>query len=220
MTKNYLELYGKRICMIAAFYLINFGLWEIIAPIISGEWASFMVYVLLFVFVIFMFHKELKKELVEIANTKLKDRSFYLRWLIVLAIDLMLTMVVLWLANTYCNAILPVNNENVKNQLNAVPVSLGVIQGCLFAPVIEEMVFRYSIIGKPKSKSMWIIFSIISIVLFDCIHIVATLEFFYYLTPAIFLTLFYDWNKNVLASILLHSSINIVGYLALLVGVL
>ena len=218
--KKYLELYGKRMCMIALFYLINFGLWELIAPIISGEWASFMVYVLLFVIVLLMFHKELKDELLEIATRKLKDGRFYLRWLIVLVIDLALTMFVLWIANTYCNAILPVNNENVKNQLNAVPLAFGVIQGCVFAPIIEEMVFRYSVIGRPERKSMWLVLTMVSIVLFDCIHIVAPLEFFYYLAPAVILTLFYDWNKNIFASILLHSSINVVGYLALLAGVL
>ena len=38
----------KRIAVILFFYLINFGLWELIAPIISDEWASFMVYVILF----------------------------------------------------------------------------------------------------------------------------------------------------------------------------
>lgn len=218
--KKYLELYGKRMCMIALFYLINFGLWELIAPIISGEWASFMVYVLLFVIVLLMFHKELKDELLEIATRKLKDGRFYLRWLIVLVIDLALTMFVLWIANTYCNAILPVNNENVKNQLNAVPLAFGVIQGCVFAPIIEEMVFRYSVIGRPERKCMWLVLTMVSIVLFDCIHIVAPLEFFYYLAPAVILTLFYDWNKNIFASILLHSSINVVGYLALLAGVL
>ena len=38
----------KRIAVILFFYLINFGLWELIASIISDEWASFMVYVTLF----------------------------------------------------------------------------------------------------------------------------------------------------------------------------
>ena len=60
----------------------------------------------------------------------------------------------------------------------------------------------------------------VSIVMFDCIHIVAPLEFFYYLVPAVVLTLFYNWNKNVVASMLLHSSINVVGYVALLSGLL
>ena len=30
----------KRIAMVLLFFAINFGLWEIIAPMVSGEWAS------------------------------------------------------------------------------------------------------------------------------------------------------------------------------------
>lgn len=59
----------KRIAVILFFYLINFGLWELIAPIISDEWASFMVYVILFLIVIALFHRELKEEWDFIRNT-------------------------------------------------------------------------------------------------------------------------------------------------------
>ena len=218
--KRFIEKYGKRIGIIILFYVINFGLWEIIAPIVSDEWASFIVYILLFAMVFIIFHKELHGAWFELASTKLKDKRFYMKWLFALAIDLALTMLVVWFGSTYCPAIMPANNENVKNQLNSVPVILGVIQGCVFAPVIEETVFRYSIIGAPEGNSKWVILTIVSIVMFDCIHIMTPMEFFYYLVPAIILTLFYNWNKNVIASMLLHSSINVIGYMALLSGLL
>ena len=214
------ETYGKRVGIIILFYVINFGLWEIIAPAVSGEWASFVVYVLLFVIVVLLFCKEIREAWLDIVSIQLKNKRFYMKWLIFLAIDLALTIVVVLLASKYFPAIMPVNNENVKAQLDSVPILLGVIQGCVFAPVIEETVFRYSIIGKPESKSKLVILTIISIVMFDCIHIVAPLEFFYYLVPAIILTLFYNWNKNIIASMLLHSSINVIGYVALLSGLL
>ena len=214
------ETYGKRVGIIILFYVINFGLWEIIAPAVSGEWASFVVYVLLFVIVVLLFCKEIREAWLDIVSIQLKNKRFYMKWLIFLAIDLALTIVVVLLASKYFPAIMPVNNENVKAQLDSVPILLGVIQGCVFAPVIEETVFRYSIIGKPESKSKLVILTISSIVMFDCIHIVAPLEFFYYLVPAIILTLFYNWNKNIIASMLLHSSINVIGYVALLSGLL
>ena len=44
---QFLKSKWKAGCMIALFYLINFGLWELIAPVISDEWASFAVEVLL-----------------------------------------------------------------------------------------------------------------------------------------------------------------------------
>ena len=78
----------KRIAVILFFYLINFGLWELIAPIISDEWASFMVYVILFFIVIALFHGELKEEWNFIRNTKLADKKYYVGLIIILIIEL------------------------------------------------------------------------------------------------------------------------------------
>ena len=210
----------KQLAIIFLFYLINFGLWEIIAPIISNEWASFIVYVILFLVVIALFYRELKEEWISIRNNKLSDKRYYLELIIVLVIELVLTVVILWVAQNVWIEILPANNESVKNQMASVPVILSVIQGCVFAPVIEEMTFRYGIIGKPKSKYVLFITTVVSIVLFDCIHIVRLPEFFYYIVPSVILTLFYVKHRNVFASIMLHSLINVVGYLSLLIGIL
>jgi membrane protease YdiL (CAAX protease family) len=210
----------KRIAVILLFYLINFGLWEIIAPIISDEWASFVVYVILFLIVVMLFHRELKEEWNAIRNTKLSDKRYYFGLVITLVIELVLTLVILWIAQNVWVEILPANNENVKNQMASVPIILSVIQGCVFAPVIEEMTFRYGIIEKTKSKYILFATTVISIVLFDCIHIVTIPEFFYYIVPSVILTLFYVKHRNVFASIMLHSLINIAGYLSLLIGIL
>lgn len=210
----------KQLAIIFLFYLINFGLWEIIAPIISNEWASFIVYVILFLVVIALFYRELKEEWISIRTNKLSDKRYYLELIIVLVIELVLTVVILWVAQNVWIEILPANNESVKNQMASVPVILSVIQGCVFAPVIEEMTFRYGIIGKPKSKYVLFITTVVSIVLFDCIHIVRLPEFFYYIVPSVILTLFYVKHRNVFASIMLHSLINVVGYLSLLIGIL
>lgn len=210
----------KRLLIIILFYLINFGLWELIAPIVSGEWASFIVYVVLFVVVLIVFHKELSEEWIDLKIHQLKNRKFYLNlfgWLIA---DLVFTMLLLYVADKFKLDILPKNSENVKAQMVSVPIVLTVIQGCIFAPVIEEMTFRFSIIGKPKTRIRTSVVSIISIFLFDCIHIVQFSEFFYYLLPSLVLTIFYTKYRNVFASILIHSAINIVGYIGLIFGIL
>jgi len=80
------------------------------------------------------------------------------------------------------------NNESVKTKMASVPIVLTIIQGCIFAPVIEKMTFRFS-------------------------------EFFYYLLPSLILTIFYTRYRNVFASIMLHSAINIVGYIGLIVAI-
>lgn len=52
----------KRVLAVVVFYLVNFGFWELIAPIVSGEWASFIVYVILFLFIVLFYKKELVHE--------------------------------------------------------------------------------------------------------------------------------------------------------------
>ncbi len=44
------------------------------------------------------------------------------------------------------------NNESVKTQIVSVPIILIIIQGCIFAPIIKEMTFHFSIIGNPKTR--------------------------------------------------------------------
>ena len=217
---NYLGKYWKRIAALILFYGINFGVWELIAPVISGEWASFVVYVMLFFVVVLLFWREIGSEWKEFRTEIFPEKKFRLWLPIVLVAELALSAAVIFAATKWCPIIMPQNNENVKSQMAAVPVFLTVFQGCVFAPVIEEMTFRYGIIGKPKSGKALILLMLVSIVLFDCFHIVRIPEFFYYLVPSVVLTCFYSKYKNVFSSMILHGLINAVGYAALLVGVL
>lgn len=209
----------KRLLAIASFYLINFGLWELLKGYIGPEWDSFLVYVILFPLIIAIFWKEIRSEWKEFSSI-LKTKSFYVKLLIWLILDLLLTGLLLWGISYFGWDILPQNNDSVKEQMTVVPTYLTVIQGCIFAPVIEELVFRYAIIGKTKNAVAQVLLFLLSVVMFDCIHIVRPLEFFYYLIPALFLTSFYMTKKNPFISMSLHSVINIVGYISLIVGVL
>lgn len=211
---------GKRFFLVVVFYVINFGIWELIAPVVSDEWASFLVYAALFIVVLIVCHKEMLEEWKNINTHQLKDKKFYLDLAGWLMADLILTILLLSAIEKMGLDILPKNNESVKTQMESVPIMLTMIQGCIFAPVIEEMTFRFSIIGKPKSKIATGISYIISVFLFDCIHIVRFSEFFYYLLPALILTTFYIKHRNVFASVMLHSVINIVGYVGLIAGIL
>lgn len=220
---NFMEIFSKnwkQITVVLSFYLINFGLWELIAPVISAEWASFAVYVILFLLVIILFYRELKNEWNSICNLKLADKKYYLGLIIALVINFILGLIIIWIAQIMHVDILPINNENVKTQMASIPVLLSVLQGCIFAPVIEEMTFRYAIIGKPKSKKVLFVLAVLSIILFDCIHIVKIPEFFYYISTSVVLTFFYAKHRNVIASIMLHSLINIVGYFTFFMGML
>ena len=217
---QFLKSKWKSGCMIALFYLINFGLWELIAPIISDEWASFAVYVVLFAVTIVLFKKELPCEWMEWKSGPLRSKSFYASLALWLVLNLVVGAVLLTAAAQLDLDILPQNNENVKSQLVAIPAFLTAIQTCIFAPVIEEMTFRYSMIGVPGTRRQLVLLCVVSVILFDWIHIFRFTEFFYYLVPALILTAFYAKYKNVWASIILHSSINLLGVIVLLFNIL
>lgn len=209
----------RRIIMILAFYAINFGLWEVLVLFISNEWASFGVYVVLFPVTLLLLGKQLKKEW-QVFTTSLKTNKYFLVELILALIAyVLLNGIVVGIASACGLNMLPQNNENISTQLQSIPVFLTFIQTCIFAPVIEETTFRYSIIGQveKENKLMLVILSIIAIVMFDAIHIFTFDEFFFYLAPAIVLTGFYIRRKSVMASIILHSTLNVIGTLLLMV---
>ena len=217
---QFLKSKWKAGCMIALFYLINFGLWELIAPVISDEWASFAVYVLLFAVTIALFRRELLDRWTEWKAGPFRSKSFYAHLALWLVLDLVLSAVLLAVAAQLGLDILPRNNENVKAQFAAIPAALTAGQTCIFAPVIEEMTFRYSMIGVPGTRRQLVLLCVVSVILFDWIHIFRFTEFFYYLVPALILTAFYAKYKNVWASIILHSSINLLGVIILLFNIL
>lgn len=115
--------------------------------------------------------KEIRSEWKEFSSI-LKTKSFYVKLLIWLIWDLLLTRLLLWGSSYLGWDILPQNNDSVKEQMTVVPTYLTVIQGCIFAPVIEELVFRYAIIGEPKNAVAQVLLFLVSVVMFDCIYII------------------------------------------------
>lgn len=208
-----------RIAMILAFYAINFGLWEVLVLFISNEWASFGVYVVLFPVTFLLLGKNLKEEWKAFVISLKANKYFLVELIVALIAYVILNGIVVRLASVCGLNMLPQNNENISTQLQSIPVFLTFIQTCIFAPIIEETTFRYSIIGQveKENKLILVILSMIAIVMFDAIHIFTFDEFFYYLAPAIVLTGFYIRRKSVIASIILHSTLNVIGTLMLMV---
>lgn len=147
-----------------------------------------------------------------------KKKHFVGELIIFFLIYLLLESVIVFFASKFGIDIFPKNNENVSTQLHTIPLPFTFIQTCVFAPVIEETTFRYSIIGQTEkeNRALLIVLCIISVIVFDAIHIFTFREFFYYLAPAIVLTTFYVRRKSVIASMILHSSLNIIGTFMLL----
>lgn len=93
----------------------------------------------------------------------------------------------------------------------------------VFTPFIEELTFRESLIGfiNEKNKTILIIMMIISIIVFDCIHLYRWQEIFYYLPLSIAFTVFYvKHDRNIYSSIIMHAAANLPAAILMLIGIM
>lgn len=115
------------------------------------------------------------------------------------------------------------NTETVGKMADTITPILTCLMLSVFTPVIEELTFRESIIGVASkgNRRLLLVMTIVSIVVFDCIHLYRWQEFFYYLPLSIALTLFYvNHNRNIFSSIIMHSIANLPGALLLILGLM
>ncbi len=216
MKQNHMLI--RRVIMIIAFYIINFALWKVLVGFVLKGWAYFIIYVILFFLTILLMGKPLKEELKKFIIGLKTERVFFVELMVFVIIYFVLGGIVLLLASTIDINIIPQNNYNICKKLRTIPIFLTFIQTCFLAPVVEETVFRYSIIGElnKESRARLITLGMISVVLFSAIKVNRLSEFFYYLVPSTVLANFYIRRKSVIASIILHSLVNIISIVVLL----
>lgn len=210
----------KAALMIGLFYLINFALWELIVDyqIASSEWASLIVYTILFVVSLVLYGRHLWDEKNRFKEKVDKWWRFFFELLFLSLVGAVLTLVAVHLTNTSGQ---PANQENLSNMVDSTPVIFSLIMVTIFGPVIEELTFRESIIGVTSRFSLlWSAVSVVlSVIAFDMIHVVERHEFWHYLPMSVLLTLVYlKYDRNVWASILFHVFYNVFGYLLLALG--
>ncbi len=211
----------QSIVTIAIFFFINFGLWEILVSNgISQEWASFIVYAVLFILVILIWHKNLTKDWNRLREDVKSWKKFFCNLLIWIVTSFALAYLFQFLVS---KNFITTNTENMGKVASSIPPILSCIMMTIFGPVIEEITFRQSMIGfVPKHRKVFlIVMMIISVIIFDCIHLYRWQEFFYYLPLSIALTTFYvKYNKNIYSSIFMHSLLNLPGAILLIIGVI
>lgn len=206
---------------LALFFLINWGVWEVL--VIQGmekPWASFTVYAILIVTVIFIWRKPLLKEWIRFKDETKNLKKFFIELLIWLVIAIVLAYVFQYLVNGVSKTD---NTDTVGNMVDSIPPILSCLMMSVFTPFIEELTFRKSLIGwvDERNKTGIIIMVIISIILFDCIHLFRWQEFFYYLPLSIALTLFYvKHNRNIYSSIIMHAMMNLPGAILMITGII
>ncbi len=213
----------KNIIIIILFYLINFPLWDfLVSKSMPEAWASFTVYLILFTIVFIWNFEHLKGKFKELSNKVNNKRVFIFKLLAIIIISyLAMSLLVLVFDKVLKVNILPQNTENIKSHSENVPKVIIFIMMTIFAPIIEEYVFRESFIGwiAKDNKPLITVFTLISIVMFDMIHVINLPEFFYYIPLTISLTYVYLRDgRNVAASIILHSLTNALGFVMMLIG--
>lgn len=212
----------RGLAMIALFFLANLIDWR---PVIAGigltsEWAPFLVYTLLFVAAALLFGSYLRVELARLGQ-RIHRRTGRFIWALVgltVAAYALNILTFAISANVFGDDGVPVNQELVGGFVDSIPAGLSLLMIAIFAPVIEELVFRESIIGivKPKPILIWVM-ATISVLAFTFAHVTVLHEFWRYLPIALLLTGFYlRHDRNVWAPIAFHALYNFTGWLLLI----
>ncbi len=211
----------KSVINVVFFFLINFGLWEVlVATGMNRSWASFTVYAVLIAVVIAIWNKELLSKWDQFKKEIKSWRIFFIELLIWLAAASVLAYLFQYIVN---GSFKTQNTETVGAMADTIPPILTCIMMSIFTPFIEELTFRESLIGwvNKRNKAVITIMAIISIIVFDCIHLYELREFFYYLPLSIGLTTFYiKNNRNIYSSIIMHALANLPGAVMIIIGVM
>lgn len=211
----------RSVINVVFFFLINFGLWEVlVATGINRSWASFTVYAVLIAVVIAIWNKELLSKWDQFKKEIKSWRIFFIELLIWLAASSVLAYMFQYIVN---GSFKTQNTETVGTMADTIPPILTCIMMSIFTPFIEELTFRESLIGwvNKRNKAVITIMAIISIIVFDCIHLYELREFFYYLPLSIGLTTFYiKNNRNIYSSVIMHALANLPGAVMMIIGIM
>ncbi|WP_133246057.1 CPBP family intramembrane glutamic endopeptidase [Ancrocorticia populi] len=199
--------------MIVLYFAVN----SVLGPIMVGfgwltpHWAQLTVYVILFAVSISLYAKHLAREWHRFRTDVAGKRLRFFGELILMSV-----------VGTVCTGLASVlagsettNQENIEDMVEVIPVALGMIVIVLLGPLIEELTFRQSIIGAFPRPRKWLlgVLSVVSVLIFDAVHIAKLSEFWVYLPMAVLLVLFYLRHRcNVWATILFHSFYNCAGF--------
>lgn len=214
------------ILMVVLFYLINFKVWDLLVDnqILGPRWAAFATYTVLLILALVLFGKYLKVAWTEFKREHLSPLKFFLEIVLWAVLGSLLTSLSIFVFSNLLDLnVLPGNQENVNDMVSELPSILSFLMMAVYAPIIEEVIFREAIIGwvNKDNKALIILMAIVSIVMFDMIHVMHLPEFLYYLPVSCILTAIYLRHKrNVWASILFHAFFNAMGFVLILLGLI
>lgn len=217
----------KYFLSLVLFFLINNGLWDLIVAYgqVPEAWASFYVYLLLGFLMISFFYQEIGQSF-RAMKERLQQPAFWLKRLVLpmllaYAGTLLLTLL---MGQVFQVDILPQNNENLKSIQDRLPLFLDWLMMVILVPLVEESVFRHSLLSwlpqdRPAPSTLMLI---VSLFVFSAMHVDLSQaanwpSILYYLPLAGGLTWVYWQNdRELAASMLAHALTNLVAFFLLI----
>ena len=180
--------------------------------------ANFIVYFILFIVLIIINRDTLIAEFKKIGNKVISFIIFAIFGFIILYGT---SYIINYLYNLY-NIGVSQNQNSIENYILHGNAILTFITVVIFAPLVEEIIYRYSIFSLIKNK---ILAYVVTIICFALPHMLSTnssisewlLLMIPYLLSGFILALIYDSSKNIYASIVAHCLNNLLAFIIILI---
>ena len=161
-----------------------------------------------------LYFKEIKED---IKNFKLKNLSISLKYYI---IGLTIYFIYQLIISKTITTIIPSNEEMVRNLFKA-NIFIAFISACFLAPILEEILFRFTLFKCTNNKYIFLLTSSILFSLFHVTNLQSIVQIFFlcsYLILSFTLSYILYKSKNICNSILVHSIHNLFMALLLFLG--
>lgn len=163
---------------------------------------------------ILVYFKEIKED---IKNFKLKNLSISLKYYI---IGLTIYFIYQLIISKTITSNIPSNEEMVRNLFKA-NIFIAFISACFLAPILEEILFRFTLFKCTNNKYIFLLTSSILFSLFHVTNLQSIVQIFFlcsYLILSFTLSYILYKSKNICNSILVHSIHNLFMALLLFLG--
>ena len=161
-----------------------------------------------------LYFKEIKED---IKNFKLKNLSISLKYYI---IGLTIYFIYQLIISKTITSNIPSNEEMVRN-LFKTNIFIAFVSSCFLAPILEEILFRFTLFKCTKNKYIFLLTSSILFSLFHVTNLQSIVQIFFlcsYLILSFTLSYILYKSKNICNSILVHSIHNLFMALLLFLG--
>lgn len=163
---------------------------------------------------ILVYFKEIKED---IKNFKLKNLSISLKYYI---IGLTIYFIYQLIISKTITSNIPSNEEMVRNLFKS-NIFIALVSSCFLAPILEEILFRFTLFKCTNNKYIFLLTSSILFSLFHVTNLQSIVQIFFlcsYLILSFTLSYILYKSKNICNSILVHSIHNLFMALLLFLG--